>query len=41
MSHTNIVQTKLARQRDKENPAIKQFENLPKKIPYYSRVSQK
>ena len=30
-----------SRELDKENPEIKQYENLPKKIPYYSGVSKK
>ena len=29
-----------SRERDKENPEIKQYEKLPKKIPSYSGVSQ-
>ena len=27
-------------ERDKENPEIKQYEKLPKKIPFYSGVSK-
>ena len=30
-----------SREREKENPEIKQHEHLPNKIPHYSRVSQK
>ena len=30
-----------SRQREKENPEIKQHEHLPNKIPHYSRVSRK
>ena len=29
-----------SRERDKENPEIEQYEKLPKKIPFYSVVSQ-